>query len=114
MPQANVWFANNDMRVRLDSLQSSTMASTAYLNSSTGVSVDIWQALSTGTTGDRVVTGTNMPYSTGSNGRYEAVIQSTVHSMAVGTVGMAVITVDHSGLDGEWRRKFRVDYRRST
>lgn len=111
MPQARIWFTNNDMLVRLDTVRSSTMTSTQYLNSSTGVSVSIWSTQSTGSTAARVVTALNMPYVTGSNGRYQVAVQSTAHSMAVGTIGFCEIDLSHSGLTGEWRPRFRVDLR---
>jgi len=113
MPQAEVWFVNNDMRVRLTGLASSTMASGTYLASSTGVTVEVWDALSTASTADKVVSATNMPYYA-SGGIYQKVIQSTAHSMTAGQFGMAIVKVRHSGLDGEWRTKFRVSNRGST
>ena len=114
MGRASAWFTGNDMRVRLDKLQSSTMGSTSYLNSSTGVSLDVWQDDTTSSTANKVVSAKNMAYVSGSNGRYDAIVQSTEHSMAQGSVGMAVISLVHSGLNGQWRPKFRVEYRRAT
>lgn len=114
MGRAAAWFVGNDMRVRLDKLQSSTMGSTSYLNSSTGVTVDVWQDDTTSSTANKVVSAQNLPYVSGSNGRYDAIIQSSGHSMTQGSVGMAVVTLNHSGLNGQWRPKFRVDYRRTS
>lgn len=116
MPQADIWFRGNDMIVRLSALRSSTMASGTFLQNSTGVTVDIWGADTTASTGNKLITGTNVPYSTaaGSSGRYEVVIQSTAHSLASGTVGFADITVRHSGMDGNWRPRFYVEHRRTT
>ena len=113
MGRAAAWYEGNDMRVRLDGLQSSTMASGTYLNNSTGVTLDVWKDDSTSSTGNKVITAQNMPYVAGSDGRYDAIAHSTDHSMAKGTVGMVVITVDHAGLDASFRPKFRVDYRRT-
>ena len=111
---ASIWFTNNDMLVQVANVQSSTMGSTSYLNSSTGVTVTIWNALSTASTAHLMVTATNMPYVSASNGTYRLAIQSTAHTLSSGDVGMAVITLDHSGLDAEWRPVFRVEPRRST
>lgn len=111
---ASVWFANNDMVVQVANVRSSTMSSTAYLNSSTGITCAVWKALTTASTSNRVVNATNMPYSTGTNGTYKLTIQSTAHTMSTGTAGMAVITLTHSGLDAEWRPQFVVSRRRST
>ena len=113
MARAAVWYQGNDMRVRLDALQSSTMASGVYLNNSTAVSMDVWKDDSTASTGNRVITNQNLPYVAGTDGRYDAIAHSTDHSMAKGTVGMVVVTVDHVGLDASFRPKFRVDYRRT-
>jgi hypothetical protein len=113
MPAASAWYHGNDMLVRLAGLKSSTMASGTFLTSSTGVTCDLWGATSTASTGDRKVSGATMTY-TGSSGRYEATIQSTQHGMTRGTVGMAIIRVQHGTLTGEWRPHFRVDERRVT
>ena len=114
MGRALAWYKDNDMRIRLDKLQTSTMGSTEYLNSSTGVNVEIWDSGSTASTANLVVTSKNMSYVSGSNGRYEVIIESTQHSMALRTNGMAKITVEHSAVDGDWRPKFLVQTRRST
>ena len=111
MAKASAWYDGNDMRVRLDLLRSSTMGSTSYLNSSTGVTVEIWQADTTASTANKVQAATNMPYVTASNGRYDLTIQSTGHTMSTGTLGMAIIKVAHSGLNGEWRPEFLVQRR---
>ena len=114
MGRASAWYDKNDMRIRLDELQTSTMSSTEFLNSSTGVSAVIWGAITTASTANISVASQNVPYVTGSDGRYDLTIQSSDHSMAVATNGMAVITVAHLTLDGEWRPQFRVQYRRTT
>jgi len=114
MGRAIAWYEGNDMRIRLDTLKTSTMGSTSYLNSSTGVTVVIWDAVSTSSTGDIAVASKNVPYVSGSNGRYDVTIQSTDHTMAKGTHGMAVITVEDSNVDGEWRPRFVVQYRHTT
>lgn len=115
MAQPSAWFDGSDMLVRLAGLRSSTMASGVFLTSSTGVTVDIWNNRTTGSTGNKKVTGLNLPYTTayGSTGRYEVAVQSTAHGMSVGDVGFAHIKVTHSGLDREWRVPFRVEYDRS-
>jgi hypothetical protein len=100
------------MLVRVDLLQTSTMASGTYLNNTTGVTVDIWKATSTASTGNKLVSAQNLLYVSASDGRYDATIQSTsVSSMAKGTIGMAVITLVHGTLNAEWRRPFRVQDR---
>lgn len=114
MANASVWFSGNDMRVRLDKLQSSTMGSTGYLNSSTGVTCVIWKSVTTGSTSNIAVASQNMPYMTGSNGRYDVTIESTEHGMSNGTKGFAQIVLSHSGLDGEWRANFWVKTRGTT
>lgn len=114
MPAADVWFLNNDMVITLSGLRSSTMAASSYLNSSTNVSVTVWKALSTAASTNRIIAARNMGYVAASNGNYRAVGQSTEHSMSVGTRGIAIITVNHSGLNGEWRVKFPVEERRTT
>jgi hypothetical protein len=112
---AQVFYAGNDMSWRLDKLRSSTMASGSYLTNSTGVSLTLWSGAST-STGTVAVPATNMAYSTESDstGTYTATIQSTEHGLTVGTVGFALITVEHGDLDAEWRPYFRVEYRRVT
>jgi hypothetical protein len=114
MGRATAWYDGNDMRVRLDTLKTSTMGSTSYLNSSTGVTVAIWSETSTDSTANLVVASRNMPYVSASNGRYDVVIQSTDHTMALRTNGMAVIVVEDSALDAEWRPTFLVQQRRTT
>jgi hypothetical protein len=114
MPAAEVWFEANDMIVRVSALRSSTMPSGTYLINSTGMSVDIWSSLSTASTGNRVISALNVPYdSASSSGRYQVVIQSTAHSMTRNVVGFADITLNHSGLNGNWKPRLRVDHRRT-
>ena len=115
MARADVWFTGkNDMVVRLDTVRSSTMATGSYLDSSTNIQCDVWSATSTASTANKLVSGRNMAYVSDSNGRYDGTIHSSEHSMTYGTIGMAVITVDHLGLDGEWRPRFRVLMRFTT
>ena len=111
MATADAFFLGNDMLVRLDLLKSSTMASGTYLNNSGGVSMVLWSALSTADASKFVITKT-LTYVTASNGRYQCAVQSTEHSMAKGTQGMAVISVVNGALNGEWRSTFLVGYRR--
>jgi len=108
------WLLNNDMRVRVSGLQTSTMTSTEFLNSSTGLTVDIYNAQTTGSTS---VAQSNVAYSTVVNsgdGGYQVDIQSTAHSLGVGDLGMAITTLSHSGADAEWRLRFIVHERGST
>ena len=114
MARALAFFVDNDMTIRLDKLQSSTMASGTYLTASTGVTCTIWKDLSTASTVYIAVASQNMPYSTASDstGSYSVVIQSTEHGMSPGIVGFAHIKLEHGDIDGAWRPEFRVEYRR--
>lgn len=112
MARALTWYDGNDMVVELRGLRSSTMASGTFLQNSGGVALSLWTTTSTGTIGNRVHTAA-MTY-TGSSGRYRAIVQSTDHDFTHGTVGMALITVAHGALTGEFRPLFRVDKRRSS
>jgi hypothetical protein len=108
------WGINNDMAVILSELRSSTMAAGVYLNNSAGVTSDLWKATSTGTVGNRILTGRSLNYLAGSNGTYRCVIQSTDHTMTLGTRGMVVVTLSSGGLNGEWRQLFNVQPRGTT
>ncbi len=108
------WLFNNDMLVTVSGVRTSTMTSTEYLNSSTGITVDIYNAQTTGSTS---VAQSNVAYSTmvnSGNGGYDVVVQSTAHSMASNSLGMAIITLNHSGVDAEWRLRCVVHERGST
>jgi hypothetical protein len=109
-----MWFFANDMLLSLASLRTSTMPSTTFLNASTGVLANVWKAITTAASTNRIVTNRALTYVSGSNGIYRGVVQSTEHSMAVGTVGLSILTVNHLGLNAEWRVPFSVEYRRST
>jgi hypothetical protein len=91
------------------------MASTAYLNSSTNVTVTVWKALTTASTANRLVNARVMTYETASNGNYRAVVQSTESTaITVGLQGLGIFRVAHQGLNGEWRMPFQGNYRRTT
>lgn len=115
MARADAWFFGNDMTVTLTGLQSSTDTS-SYVNSSTGVSYHVWKAITTASVANRLTTAAvNLPYLSGTNGNYRVVAQSTAFSAITSTVrGMAIVTVNHSGLNGEWRVYFRGEHRGST
>jgi len=115
MARAEVWYYQNDMTVTLSGLQSSTNTST-YITSSTGVTAHIWKTLTTASTANRITTAAvNLAYLSGTNGNYRGIFQSTAYSAITSTVrGMAIITVNHSGLNGEWRVGFRGEQRGST
>ena len=107
------WLLNNDMKVTLSGARTSTMTSTEFLNSSTGVQVDIYTGHTTGSTS---ILLSNLPYSTlvnSGNGGYVVVVSSTVMP-TVRDLGMAIVTLAHSGADGEWRSWFVVHERGST
>ena len=114
--KASAWFVNNDMIVQLSNFKSST-AST-YINSSTGVSCHVWKGFTTASTDNRLTTAAaTLTYATGTNGTYRRAFQSTgtVGAGITSTVrGMAIITVDHSGLDAEFRVRFRGEFRGTT
>lgn len=115
MPQATAWYRGNDMVMLLSGFASSTSASGAYLNSSTGITVSVWKAATTGSTANRIVNARNMPYVAASNGNYRTVIQSSESTgISVGSQGLVIIRAAHAGLDGEWRLMLRGEYRRST
>lgn len=114
MASPSVWFFKNDMLAQLTLLRSSTMASSAYLNSSTGVTVTVWKNPTTVASTNRVVNARNLPYLAASQGGYRGKIESTEHGMLMGTVGLAIFTVRHAGLDGEWRVPFRLEARQTT
>jgi hypothetical protein len=114
MAHASAWFDNNDMMVMLDAVKSSTMSASSYLNSSTGLSYQVWKATSTSSTANRLIAATNLPYVTGTNGRYRATVQSTAATITTTQRGMVIFTLSHSGLNGEWRLHWRGEYRRTT
>jgi len=109
------WLLNCDMRVTVSGIQSSTMTSTEFLNSSTGLTLNVYNPAST--TSTAAPSGLNVPYSTAvnsGNGGYTVVVESTSHSMVKYDTGLAVATLDHSGLDNEWRVRFAVQERGTT
>lgn len=113
MAQPEVLFFKNDMLLRVSGVRSSTMASTAYLNSSTGMTVSIYDGETT--SAQVLINGRNCAYVTASNGQYQAVAQSTeTTALSVRARGLALFVLSHSGLNAEWRVPFRVDYRRTT
>lgn len=114
MAKADVWYTGNDMVVQLTGLQSST-DTTSYINSSTGVSCDVWTTVSTSSTANLLLNDKNLSYTTGSNGNYAYVAHSTDTSTITSTMrGVAVITVNHAGMDAEWRVRWRGEKRSET
>lgn len=107
------WNYQNDMLVTLSGLQSSTAAASSYINSSTGVTAKVWNGLSTGSTGT-VLKSLNLPYSTGSNGVYRGIVQSTDATWTIGGRGFVQVIVNHSGLNGDFRQHYRVQTRGTT
>lgn len=115
MAQPLRFLVGNDNLATVSSVRSSTMASTAYLTSSTNVKVSVWKSPTTAATTNRLVNARVMSYVAASNGNYRATIQSTESTgIAVGTKGLMIITVSHSGLNAEWRAEFLGQYRRTT
>ena len=121
MAQPEAWYVNNDILLSMSGLRSSTMAASSYLNSSTRLTVTVWRSSGAGvdaTTTNvtyRLINGRVMTYVTASDGNYRAVAQST-ESTAIGsnTRGLAIFTLNHLGLNAEWRVPFRGQYRRTT
>ena len=103
-----VWFEGNDMLVKLSGVKSSTMGSTSYLNSSTGLRVSLYDGPTTSSAA--VLTNRNVPYVSGTNGNYRIVIQSTESTaLRRGNTALAVYVLSHSGLNGKWWLPFRVE-----
>lgn len=89
------------------------MASTSYLNSSTGVTVTIYDGPTTSAAA--VVTNRLLPYVTATNGTYRATIQSTESAqLRAGDEGIAVFTLNHSGMNAKWYLSFSAQLRRTT
>lgn len=109
--QPSIWFVGTDMRIQLTALRSSTMASGAYLDGSTGVTAQVWRGLSTASTADLMCSGTLTP-STAGNGAYGLLVQSTAHQLQRRQTGFVLVRVRAGGFDREWRPVFRVDYGR--
>lgn len=109
--RTSIWYTGNDMVAEITGVRSSTMASTAYLNSSTGLRVSVYDGL---TTGDTVVVNNQlMSYVAASNGSYRATVQSTAFasSLTVGERAIGIITLSHSGLNGRWKIPIRIEER---
>ncbi len=109
MAAADIFFKDNDMIATLSNLRSST-APTVPIVDSTGVTVTVWSTLSTGNVANRLINARNMRYSS-ADGVYRATIQSTDTNMAARTLGLAIVRLDHSGMNGEWNVRFRVEDR---
>lgn len=115
MALPEIWHVNNDVVLTMTGLRSSTMASTAYLTSSTNLTVSVWKTLTTASTTNRLVNARTMTYVTASNGNYRAVVQSTESTaITAGLQGLAIFKLTHQGLNGEWRMPFQGNYRRTT
>jgi len=113
MARAYAWWRGNDMLAELSGLVSSTDTSSP-VNNSTGVTVSIWCPASTSSSGNLLLSGAVMGYVAGSDGDYRYTAQSTSLTPTTGRRGMAIITLAHSGLNGEWRVPFRVERRGTT
>ena len=114
MASPSVWFQNNDMILTLVGLRTSTMSSTTWLNGSTNLLCNVWKADSTAASTNHVVTNQTVAYVGGTNGNYRTTVQSTQHTMQAGQVGMAILTLNHLGLNAEWRAAFHVERRATT
>lgn len=113
MAQPFIWLEGNDMVVTIAGIRSSTMASTSYLNASTGVRVTLYDGPTTGAT--VVISNRNLPYVSATNGTYRTVIQSTESTaFRRGDEGLGVFTLAHSGMNGKWWLNFSAQVRRTT
>jgi hypothetical protein len=99
------------MVVQLTGLQSST-DTTSYINSSTGVTCDVWTTVSTASTANKLLSAKRLTYVTASSGNYVYVAQSTDTASITSTMrGTSICTVSHSGLNAEWRVRWRGENR---
>lgn len=113
MAQPFIWYEGNDMLAQIAGVRSSTMASTAYLNSSTGMRVTLYDGPTTGAS--VVINNRALAYVSATNGTYQTVIQSTESAAFVrGDEGLAVFTLSHSGMNGKWWLPFGTQVRRTT
>lgn len=113
MAQPYIWYEGNDMLLSITGVRSSTMASTAYLNASTGLRVSIWDAPTTN--GTALILNRLLTYVAGTNGLYRATVQSTESTaLQRGDEGLAVFTLSHSGMNGKWWLNFSAQVRRTT
>lgn len=113
MAQPYIWYEANDMLASITGVRSSTMASTSYLNSSTGMRVTIFDGPTTSATA--VVSNRLLAYVSATNGTYRATIQSTESTrLHAGDEGMAVFTLNHSGMNAKWYLSFSAQLRRTT
>lgn len=113
MAQPLLWYEGNDMIAALTGLKSSTMGSTAYLNSSTNLKVTLYDGPTTSATA--IISNRVLAYTTGTNGNYRTVIQSTESTaLQRGDEGLAVFVLNHSGLNGKWWLNFATHLRRTT
>lgn len=113
MAQPALWYEGNDMRITMTGLRSTTMSSTAYLNSSTNLTVTVYDGPTTSATA--LVSSRVLSYTTGSNGNYATVVQSTESTaLRRNDEGLAVFVLNHSGLNAKWWLSFGVHLRRTT
>ena len=113
MAQPFIWLEGNDMVVSLAGLRSSTMASTSFLNSSTGVRVTLYDGPTTGATA--VINNRLLSYVAATNGIYRTVVQSTESTaFRRGDEGLGVFTVNHSGMNAKFYLSFSAQLRRTS
>ena len=113
MAQPFIWLEGNDMVASLTGVRSSTMASTAYLNSSTRVRVTLYDGPTTSATA--VISNRLLTYVTATNGTYRTVVQSTESTaFRRGDEGLGVFTLNHSGMNGKWYLSFSAQVRRTS
>ncbi len=116
MATAKAWYIHNDILITLTGLQSSTMGTGSYLNNSPNVTVSVWKSQTTQSSTNRVLNTFAMTYNPGTNGIYRYVAPTTaVPSLQTAALnGMAIISVNHLGLRGEWRVPFQTQYRQTS
>lgn len=113
MAQPSIWYEGNDMLVSIAGVRSSTMASTAFLNNSTGLRVTLYDAPTT--SGNVIINNRLLSYVTATNGTYRATVQSTESTaFRRGDEGLGVFTLSHSGMNGKWYLSFSSQIRRTS
>lgn len=113
MAQPFIWYEGNDMLMGISGIQSSTMASTAYLNSSTGVRLTLYDGPTTGAA--VIFSNRVLNYVAATNGTYRTIVHSTESTaLTRGDEGLGVFTVNHSGLNGKWYLSFSAQLRRTS
>lgn len=116
------WYIDNDNIVYQRRVRSSTMASTAYLTSSTNLTLELWTGGTSSTANLILIGGSSnvtMSYTTattdGANGTYQYVLGTTqTTGLSTGGSLWTRVRVNHSGLDAVFKRHHLIARRAST